>query len=135
MSAIELSVSDWLGLLSHVKKWLANLLRAGPKRKADSKQALRNVVRAVRRTEVYVRHLRENGQKAIDTEEELSSLWTELSFSLEDLGLGVLAKRCRIKGQYWADPSRFDQEFLDKAGVKLSEIEKIARLTLNQLND
>ena len=134
MTGLELTIGDWLELLTHLKKWVSNLLRAGPKRKAESKEALRNVIRAVRKTETYVRHLREGGTKSINTEEELSVLWTDLSFSLDDLNLKVLAKRCRIKGQYWADPSRFDQEFLDKAGTRLSDIERIARLALQEID-
>jgi hypothetical protein len=133
MSGIELTAGDWIGLLTHVKKWVTNLLRAGQQRKEQSKDALRNVIRAVRETEIYVRHLNEGGKKSIDTERELSLRWTNLSFSLEDLKIETLAKRCRIKGQYWADPSRFDREFLDKAGTKLSEVEKVALLALKQI--
>ena len=40
---------------------------------------------------------------------------------------------CRIKGKYWADPSRFDLGFLEKAGTRLSEVEKIAQLALKQI--
>lgn len=135
MTGIELTVGDWLDLLAHVKKWVTNLLRAGPKRKGESKEALRSVVRAVRETEIYVRHLSEGGQKSIDTERELSFRWTDLSFALEDLKLESLAKRCRIKGQYWADPSRFDRDFLDKAGTKLSDVERVALLALKHIKD
>lgn len=133
MSGIELTAGEWITILTHVKKWVSNLLRAGEKRKQQSRQALRSVIRAVRETEIYVRHLKEGGEKSIDSERELSFRWTDLSFALEDLALDALAKRCRIKGQYWADPSRFDREFLDKAGTKLSEVERVARLALNQI--
>ena len=133
MTGIELTARDWIGLLTHLKRWVSNLLRAGEKRKTQSKEALRSVIRAVRETEVYVRHLREGGAKSITTERELAIRWTDLSFALEDLELESLAKRCRIKGQEWADPSRFDKEFLDKAGTKLSEVEKVALLALKNI--
>lgn len=134
MYGLELSVGDWLRLLTHVRKWLSNLLRAGQERKTASKEALRGVVRAVRETEVYVRHLREGGQKNLQTEKALALRWTDLSFLLADIKLTQLARRCHIKGQYWADPSRFDQEFLDKAGTKLSEIERLASLALREID-
>jgi len=125
MTGIELTTGDWIELLTHIKRWVSNLLRAGEQRKTQSKEALRSVIRAVRETEIYVRHLREGGTKSINTERELAVRWTDLSFALEDLELESLAKRCRIKGQEWADPSRFDKEFLDKAGTKLSEVENL----------
>ncbi|MCU7919228.1 MAG: hypothetical protein KZQ95_12855 [Candidatus Thiodiazotropha sp. (ex Epidulcina cf. delphinae)] len=133
MNGIELTAGDWINLLTHVKKWVSNLLRAGQARKEQSRDALRSVIRAVRETEIYVRHLNEGGEKSIDTERQLSFRWTDLSFALEDLALDGLAKRCRIKGQYWADPSRFDREFLDKAGTKLSEVERVTLLALKQI--
>ena len=123
MTGIELSASDFLSLLTHVKQWVGNLLRASKDRKKESKEALRSVIRAVRETEVYIRHLKEGGEKSIKTEKELSLLWTNLSFSLEDLKLDKLSRRCSIKGKYWADPSKFDKELLNKAGTRLSDIE------------
>jgi len=133
MSSTELSAADWLALLSHLKRWLSNLSRAGEARKQASKQALRDVIKAVRETTVYLRSQREGGEKSLDRERQLSLLWTELSFQLEDLGLHKLAKRCHITGQYWADPESLDKEFLQKAGVRLTDIERLARASLNGL--
>ena len=133
MTGIELSIADWLTLLSHLKKWLGNLSRAGEARKQASKQALRDVIKAVRETTLYLRSLRQGGDKSIDRERQLSLLWTELAFQLEDLGLHKLAKRCHITGQYWADPESLDKEFLQEAGVRLSDIERLARASLNGL--
>jgi len=135
MTGIEISANDWLGLLTHVKQWLGNLVRAGKERKTESKEALRSVVLAVRETEIYVRHLNEDGKKSIKTERALSLQWTNLSFRLEDIKLNKLAKRCRLKDMYWADPAKFSSEFLDKAGTKLSDIEKLALLALREIDD
>lgn len=133
MTGIELSVADWLTLLSHLKKWLSNLSRAGEARKQASKQALREVIKAVRETTVYMRSPREGGDKSIDRERQLSLLWTELAFQLEDLGLHKLAKRCHITGQYWADPESLDEDFLKEAGARLTDIERLAHTSLNSL--
>jgi hypothetical protein len=54
-------------------------------------------------------------------------MWTELGFRLEDLDLLKLAKRCDIKGKYWADPVHYDSEFLNKADVGLERMEQLAR--------
>ena len=133
MSGIELTAGDLLSLISHAKKWVSNLRRAKLARKRESKGALRDVILAVRKTTLYTRSLKEGGAKSLEQERELSLLWTELSFKLEDLGLTKLAKRCSIGGKYWADPASMDSEFLEKAGVGLEDIERLARLSLQEL--
>ena len=135
MPGIELTAGEWLSLITHAKKWVSNLRRAGRQRKLESRAALRDVIVAVRKTTIYTRSLKEGGAKSLEQERELSLLWTELSFKLEDLGIGKLAKRCRIKGMYWADPASMDSEFLEKAGIGLSDIERLARLSLQELRD
>lgn len=130
---MELTTTEWLSILSHIKKWVVNLKRANKERKLQSKEALRSVITAVRETEIYMRKLREGGKKSIKTERKLSILWTNLAFKLEDLDLNKLAKRCQIKGRYWADSSKFNEEFLKQAGTRLSDIEKMALTELSKV--
>lgn len=132
MPVVELGVNEWLTIITHVKKWVTNLLRAKSERKKQSKEALRAVIRAVRETTIYLRNLREGGQKSIDRERELSLLWTELSFKLEDLGLKKLANRCSLKGRYWADPTAFNKNFLNQADIRLTDIEQLAYASLKE---
>lgn len=132
MPVVELGVNEWLTIITHVKKWVTNLIRAKSERKKQSKEALRAVIRAVRETTIYLRNLREGGQKSIDRERELSLLWTELSFRLEDLGLKKLANRCSLKGRYWADPAAFNKTFLNRIEIRLSDIEQLAYASLKE---
>lgn len=132
MPVVELGVNEWLTIITHVKKWVTNLLRAKSERKKQSKEALRAVIRAIRETTIYLRDLREGGQKSIDRERELSFLWTELSFKLEDLGLKKLANRCDLKGRYWADPATFNKIFLNLADIRLSDIEQLVYGSLKE---
>lgn len=123
----------WETLFSHLIKWLANLRRARQKRKQESIAALRDVIKVIRRTSVYLRSAQETNKRSNREELELSLQWTDLGFKLEDLGLTKLAKRCEIRGAQWADPSRYDGEFIKKADVSLESIEKLARMTLNEI--
>ena len=120
-------------LFGHLTRWLVNLGRAGPTRKAESRKALQDVIRAIRQTKVYTRELVSKEARNFAKEEKLSLLWTNLSFELERLGLEALAKRCRIKGHYWADPDQFTEDFLKKAKVRLEDMEKQARKLLNDI--
>lgn len=133
MPAVEIGASELLSIIIHVKKWVTNLMRAKAKRKNESKNALRAVIIAVRETTIYVRNIRNGGEKSIEKEEQLSSLWTNLSFRLEDIGLKKLAKRCNMKGRYWADPTSFDEESLEHTGIRLLDIESLANENLREI--
>ena len=120
-------------LVKHLKRWLVNLNRAGNDRKLRSIRALRAVIVAARHTSAYVRQLRDTGTQSHETEGQLSVKWTELGFELQDLGLSKLAKRCDIKGRYWADPGQFDEDFLQKSDVGLARMEQLARQLVAQI--
>lgn len=120
-------------LLKHVKQWLTNLNRANQERQAQSVAALRSVIVASRNTAIYLRQLQDTGQPCHQREAALCEQWTRLGFALSDLGLGTLAKRCEIKGRYWAEPQQFDHDFLQKADVGLARMEQLARQMLRQV--
>ena len=121
-------------LIKHAGSWLRNLKNANDARKKESVRALRKVVIAARKTAVYMRQLNDTGSRSHQTEAEISVLWTELGFALEDLGITKLAKRCRIKGKHWADPTKTDKEFLEKADVGLERMEQLANEVLREIS-
>ena len=120
-------------ILKHAKSWLANLVRASDKRKEQSVRAVRDVIKASRETAVYMRVVKDTGNRDHHTEAQLAVLWTELGFALEDIGIHKLAKRCEIRGKLWANPSQFDQDFLDRADVSLESMERLANQILAQI--
>jgi hypothetical protein len=128
-----ITAKELTGLLIHVTKWLANLARARKVRRQQSIDALEKVILAVRETATYMRQLQETGKKSHKMERRLSLLWTELSFSLDRLGLNSLAHRCNIKGRFWSDPKKFDEEFLQQANIKLDDIERDASIMMDQI--
>jgi hypothetical protein len=135
---LEMSSSEWLSLIKHVKQWAGNLSRGKIQRKTESIKALRSVLVAIRKTERYVTNLSEGLQQKRNIEEEISVLWTNLAFDLEDLKLNKLAKVCRIKGKYWSTrkengTSAFTKDFLEKAGTRLSDVEKLVNLSIYEV--
>jgi len=129
----NIGANEILNIITHIKKWVTNLLRAKAQRKQQSKEALRAVIKAVRETTIYLRIIRETGKKSIKKERELSLLWTDLSFKLEDIRLKKLAGSCMKLSRYWADPADFDESFLKKAGNRLSDIEQLAQAGLDTI--
>ena len=130
--AVISDISLW-PLFRHLGSWLGNLSRARQQRKRESIEALRAVVLAARHTQAYLRQLEETGQQNHATEANLAGLWTELGFRLIDLGLTKLAKRCDIRGRYWADPNILDAEFLQRADIGLERMEQLARQLLAEI--
>lgn len=133
MIEVVTTVSLW-ELTKHAGTWIANLKRAKDERKKQSVAALRKVVTSSRQTAIYFRQFQETGERSLQKEGELSLLWTELGFELEDLGVKKLAKRCQIKGKHWENPKNSDKEYMKKADVSLDRMERIAREVLQEIN-
>jgi hypothetical protein len=131
MSVIS-DISLWT-LFRHLGSWLGNLSRARQQRKRESIEALRAVVVAARHTQAYLRQLDDTSQQNHAIEANLAGLWTELGFRLNDLGLTKLAKRCDIRGRYWADPNILDADFLQRADIGLERMEQLARQLLAEI--
>lgn len=127
------SISLW-ELTKHSLTWLSNLKRAHTKRKRDSIEALRRVVKASRSTAVYIRQIQEAGKSSHTREQELSILWTDLAFALEDLKILKLAEKCHLKGIQWSDSSRMKREDLKKSDIGLIKLEKMALDLLEELD-
>jgi hypothetical protein len=133
MIEIITSISLW-ELVKHAGSWITNLKRAKDKRKKESVEALRKVIIAARKTAVYVRQLKDLGTRSHEMESELSLLWTELGFALEDLKISKLAEHGKIKGKHWSDPERSDKEYLEKADIGLEKMEQLATEILSEIN-
>jgi hypothetical protein len=121
-------------LFNHGLRWLANLRRAKLERKQQSILALRKMISASRETSVYIRLLSETGQSNHKVERDLTLLWTDLGFALEDLGLTKLAKRCQVTGKHWSNPEHYSAVFLEKSDISLDKMEKLAHLVLADIN-
>ena len=130
--AVVSEVSLWQ-LFKHLSQWIGNLSRAKQQRQRESIEALRAVVVAARHTQAYLRQLDDTGQQNHATEAQLAALWTELGFRLSDLGLSKLAKRCDIRGRYWANPDTLDKDFLKRADIGLERMEQMARQLLAKI--
>jgi hypothetical protein len=128
MAMIEsvLSASSLSSLLKELLSWLKRLQRENEERRRESIQAINGVITAARFTAQYSA-ARAQGHRSMDREAELAMKWTELSHRLDSLGITKLAKRCDIKGRYWADREKFSEDWLDQADIGLESVERLAR--------
>lgn len=125
--AAPISTTTLMSLATALGKWLQSLTRARHETRNAAREALRDVIIATRETAVYCRFLKEDHHRRDpDTEAHLAMLWSTLGFRLEDIGQRGLAKRCQIKGRYWADQGQFGEEFLQAADISLATVERMA---------
>lgn len=112
-------------LIKEIVGWLAGLRRASDQRKRECLEAVESVVAGVRRTEAYCR-ARDGGETSLKTEGQLAEMWTKIGFKLRGVGVTDLAKRCDVKGRYWANPKKFSEEWWDAADIGLAAVERLA---------
>lgn len=135
MPAVEIGVSEILSIITHIKKWVTNLLRAKKERKKQSKEALEAVILAIIETQIYLGDIKERGKKAKSKkiEKNLALLWTGLSLKVRSIKLEKLAASCKDLGKYWVDPSLVSKDFIEGLKCNLSEVEKLAENILDQI--
>lgn len=112
-------------LAKGILDWLTRLAKTSGEEKKKCLTAVEEVVGAVRRTEAYCR-ARDAGHTDIRTEGDLAEMWTRIGYSLRSVGATALAKRCDVKGRYWANPEKFSDEWWDAADIGLDSVEKLA---------
>lgn len=133
MLEVVTAISLW-ELVKHTGSWVVNLRRAKDSRKKESVEALRKVILAARKTSVYIRQLQDTETRNHQSEAELSILWTELGYVLNDLGIEKLSKRCLIVGKHWADPAKMEKSYLEKADIGLERMEQLANQLLIEVS-
>ena len=126
MAELTVPAGTLSALAKYIAQWLRGLRKASAERKAECIRAINAVIVGVRRTQAYTRQ-RDLGSPDHRTEADLAVMWTQLGHELERLKVPKLAKRCDVKGQYWASPERFSTEWLDQADVGLSAVDALAR--------
>lgn len=116
------SVLGWFGLLR--KEQL--------ERSERERRAIKALYVALNETVLYFRRLdrphlartrkeKKEFERNIQTEEALSRLWMEASVELRDIN-PVLAERCFLKGQYWADRDSWSEGDVRKTNITLAKV-------------
>lgn len=88
--------------------------------KKQQNEFLKVASKAVRRTLSYIR---DENKRDTKTEVELADLWADVAVAARPFD-SDLAGRCYIKGNYWANPDKWSDEEVEKAGIEIKRIEK-----------
>lgn len=110
-----------LSLVSLAHSWLAKQSAERARRDAEYRTALDRLGTAVNATEFYLHRRREGSPRSEDKESDLSALWDSAGRALRHIN-PTLARRCRIKGKYWADPAKWTSTQIDELDIRLKSV-------------
>ena len=83
--------------------------------------AVEAILRAINETKLYLSALVRGSRRDMDREGDLSRYWTDVAAKLRGIDED-LAQRCRLKGEYWTDPDKWDKHQLEKARILLTQV-------------
>src|SRR5438105_15750073 len=99
-----------------------------PSNDEQREYAVTSLMRALNETEIYYGNLRhENTDRS--KEAELSRMWTEVSREIRPID-AELARRCELKGRFWADPVGWNPNQVMEMRITIAEMrEALKKLT------
>jgi len=121
-----IEVGQLINLFGHVIGWLKTARDVKASDKEEYKKALLTLYLAANETRIYIATLKRRKRPDRDREARLSRLWSEAAVELREIDPD-LAKRCLLKGEYWADPTRWTDQQIADARISLKELFDRAR--------
>jgi hypothetical protein len=104
---------------------LGGLLKeASKKRRLQDERgqaAVEAILRSVNETKLYLSSLARGAQRNMDLEANLSRYWINTAAKLHGIDED-LAKRCRLKGEYWTDPDTWNEQQLENTRILLTQV-------------
>jgi len=114
-----IEAAQLVSIFNGIIRWLRAIGEAQEKRTAASNQALSRIYTAANETKAYIADLR-SGESDRKRERQLSSLWGDAGIALMQLDRD-LARKCLIKGEYWADPESWSERWLRLDNLRRAE--------------
>lgn len=121
--------STILSAFQQLRQWLADWGAAKREKREQEKQAIRVLLGALTKTQLYLGDL--NSGKPADRarEQELANAWADAAGAFFGLNENV-APLLQIKSEAWARPEQWSEQRLDEAGVTIEAISALARKLL-----
>lgn len=117
----------WLETIQFGLKEVKELFSKQEVKKAKSYEAVEAVYEAANKTTTF---LQECIRKVEKPNKDLSKIWMDAAKKVRDLD-SDLYFRLLGKAEYWADPTTWSKEKIDRANIALQSIRKDARQILS----
>jgi len=95
------------------------------------RRALSRILRALNQTKAYIADQVSGAPQDRKREEELSMAWTRASGELWGID-DDLARRCELKGEYWANPASWEPADVERARIGIDQVSEEARSLLQR---
>jgi hypothetical protein len=112
-----------------VLKFLPFLNQHRRARSTAVEEALVAICQAVDETRLHLAALRDSGSGEHRPARELATLWQSAAMKIRPIDLD-LARRLRLKAEYWTDPSHMTDEQVEQARIRLTDIAARARVMI-----
>lgn len=116
-----IELNQLVAVFQHIITWLKLATDEKKRSNEDYKKALLSVYFAANETKTYMATVKRRKKPDARREAELSRMWTQAAVEIRELD-AELAKKCLLRGDYWADPTAWTQDELDQAKISLKEI-------------
>ena len=124
-------IDTLLRAMPPLKEWFEAISSHKKRRDEEHEEAIEALYTALNETRIYIGRINRAGEshRDEDTEAKLSRLWTKASRKLRKVD-SHLAKRCFMKGDYWANPDGWTEEDIARARIQIDKVFRAARRLL-----
>ena len=123
-----MEVSLVITLLKEFRDWVLGVDKARLEHNKEQKSALRALYIALSETKGYFAD-GDTIDRDRNREKQISKLWFEAASELRSIDLS-LAERYFLKGDYWADPTKWNQAEEDEINISIEEMTRLSRRLL-----
>lgn len=110
-----------INLLPSLGDFLRDAVRGRHLQDERGQRAVEAILRAINETKIYVASLARGKKRRPKREEDLARHWTSAAAALHGIN-DDLARRCKLKGEYWTDPEAWNTSQLEDARILLTQV-------------
>ena len=131
-NAIDLTLL--ISLSTSLREWISQIKEGRDKRDSHYNEAIASLAESVRETKFYIASFDRPFNQQFsplemrEREEALTRSWTVTASKIRPYDPD-LAGRCLLKGNYWTDSSKFDDDYIRESRIQIDSIfEDVLRL-------
>jgi hypothetical protein len=121
--------TPWIPFIDGVIKLLERIEKMQGASRQQRDAAFMAILAASNQTHGYIKATQNGKRRDIEREYALSNLWDICSVELERIDEDI-ARRCRLKGDYWRNPDQWTIEDINQTRIGLDRISKEAEYLL-----
>ncbi|MBY8286613.1 hypothetical protein [Vibrio fluvialis] len=119
-------VSDWIALTALVTSFVAYLEAKKANKTGEAINALQVVIEASEKTQTYLLHRAEGGEREREKEWDLAERWSHASFLISRVN-NDLSVRLSAKSKFWRNPDTWETDLRASKDISLESVTNDAK--------